>query len=195
MSLTLILVTILFGLISIYFWLIKYRQSYFKRRGIPGPDYDFLFGHFKTIWGTKSFSRVIQNWTQQYGSIYGILAGQTPVYVTSDVDFIQEVYVKQFSSFNSRNIEKILQIQTDGNVHLFRSSGATWRRQRHVINPSFSSAKLKLMSSLVNQCIDAMLEKVSQVANSENPSVNIYELYKRLTMDVICKKKSIFIFN
>jgi cytochrome P450 len=70
---------------------------------------------------------------------------------------------------------------------IFRATGATWRRQRHVINPTFSSAKLKLMSPLVNGCIEAMLNKVSQVADSEDKEINIYELYKRMTMDVICK--------
>ncbi len=54
-------------------------------------------------------------------------------------------------------------------------------------HPTFSSAKLKLISPLVNECIKALLDKLSQMVNNEDKEINIYELYKRLTMDVICK--------
>jgi cytochrome P450 family 3 subfamily A len=70
---------------------------------------------------------------------------------------------------------------------VFRAGGAKWRRQRHVINPTFSSAKLKLMSPLMNECIQAMLNKLAQTADSKDKEINIYELYKRMTMDAICK--------
>ncbi|CAF4626543.1 unnamed protein product, partial [Rotaria sp. Silwood2] len=160
---------------------------YFKHRGILGPPHHFLFGHYKTLWSTKSFSKQIQEWTRQYGSIYGLFLGRRPMYVVSDVDFLQEVYIKQFSSFHSRAIPRIFRIETDGKIHLFRANGETWRRQRHVINPTFSSSKLKSMTSLVNKCITALLNKISQITDDKQKETNIYELYKRLTMDVICK--------
>jgi thromboxane-A synthase len=126
-------------------------------------------------------------WTRQYGSIYGLFAGTRPMYVVSDVDFLQEVYIKQFSSFHSRAQPKIFCVESDGKFHLARATAARWRRQRHILNPTFSSAKLKLMSPLVNQCIEAMLNKASQMVDNQDKEINIYELYQRLTMDVICK--------
>jgi hypothetical protein len=42
------------------------------------------------------------------------------------------------------------------------------------------------MSPLVNGFIEAMLNKVSEITCDKNTEINIYELYKRLTMDVIC---------
>lgn len=184
---TLILITILLFILGIYATLIKYRLLYFRKRGIDGPRPQFLFGHYITFWNTNSFSRQLQRWTQKYGSIYGLFAGTTPIYVASDVNFLQEVYIRQFSSFSIRNIERVLRIETDGNIHLFRASESNWRRQRHVINPSFSTAKLKLMSSLVKDCIDALLVKISEGLHENSSALNIYELYKRLTMDVICQ--------
>jgi cytochrome P450 len=187
MALTIALFSIVFCLIISYLWTIKSRYNYFKRHGIPGPPHRFFFGHFKDLWSSKSFSKLIQQWTQQYGSIYGIFEGTRPMYVVSDVDFLQEVYIKQFSSFHSRALSKILRAQNDEKVNIFRATGARWRRQRHVINPTFSSMKLKLMSPLMNECIEAMLNKMSEIANNQTTEINIYELYKRLTMDVICK--------
>ncbi|CAF1133137.1 unnamed protein product [Rotaria sordida] len=134
---------------------INNRHDYFKRLGISGPQHRFFFGHYKDLWSVKSISRQLQEWICQYSSIYGLFVGTTLMYV----GFLQEVYIKQFSLFHSRNIANILRIEDSERVHLFRASGARWRRRRHVLNPIFSSAKLKLMSTLVHGCIEVMLNK------------------------------------
>jgi cytochrome P450 len=55
-----------------------------------------------------------------------------------------------------------------------------------VINPTFSAAKLRLMSSLVNHCIQSLMDKLKNM-EEKGAQFNIYEMYRRLTMDVICK--------
>jgi len=185
MLLTLILLTGLVCLIVAYLWNLKSRYDYFKRHNLPGPPPIFLFGHYLTFWSTHSYSRQLEKWTKQYGSIYGLFEGSHPMYVVSDVDFLQEVYIKQFASFHSRRIPFVMKQIFNQKVHLLAANGATWRRQRHVINPTFSTAKLKLMSPVVNNCIQRLMNKLSE--NQEE--FNIYEMYKRLTMDVICKIK------
>jgi cytochrome P450 len=185
--LTIALFTCVLCLIIIYLWNVHNVYDYFKRCGIPGPPHRFFFGHYKDLWSAKSFSRQLQQWTRQYGSIYGLFAGTRPMYVVSDVDFLQEVYIKQFSSFHSRSMPIILRLQTGHKVHLFGAIGPRWRRQRHVINPTFSPGKLKQMSPLVNGSIEAMLKKISDLIDDQNTELNIYNLYKRMTMDVICK--------
>lgn len=187
MILTIALLTCVICLIFAYLRTIHYSYDYFKRHAIPGPPHRFFFGHCQDLWSAKSFCQLIQQWTQQYGSIYGIFQGTRPVYVVSDVDFLHEVYIKQFSCFHSRSLPIILRLQTGHRVNLLAAMGARWRRQRKVINPTFSPAKLKLMLPLLNQCIDAMLNKINESTDDQHPEMNIFNLYKRMTMDVICK--------
>lgn len=187
MFITIVLLTVIICLVAAYLWKTNECYNYFKKRAIPGPDHRFFFGHYKTLWSTRTFSQLLKQWTEKYGAIYGLFVGRTPMYVVSDVDFLEEVYIKQFSAFHSRMNANILRQENDGKVHLFRAVGARWRRQRHVINPTFSSAKLKLMTPLVNGCIEALMKKLSEISSSEEKEFNIYDLYKRLTMDVICK--------
>lgn len=197
MILTIILISIVSCLIAACIWYIHSRYDYFKRRNISGPSPRFFYGHFKEFWSTNLYSKQLQEWTRRYGSIYGLFEGTRPMYVVSDVDFLQEVYIKQFSSFHTRSIPKILRGNGRQTDHLFRASGAKWRRQRHVINPTFSSAKLKLMSPLVNGSINTMLNKLYEIVSDRKQEINIYNLYKQMTMDVICKYKltSLFSFN
>jgi hypothetical protein len=118
MFLTITLLSIVVCLVATYLWTINNRHYYFKRHGISSPPHRFFFGHRKDFWSTQSFSKLIQTWTRQYGSIYGIYDGTRPMYVVSDVDFLQEVYIKQFSSFHSRPVPRILRVKTDEKTHL-----------------------------------------------------------------------------
>lgn len=168
----------------IYSRILSKRHSYFEQRGILTPPYRFFFGHFKTIWSIKLLTHHYRTWTQEYGPIYGLFEGTRPLYVVSDVDFLQEIYIKQFSSFHSRRLPFIFKKSFGNTVHVLAADGAEWHRQRHIMNPAFTSAKLKSMSSSIHQCVDSLIKKVEEHAGNE---INIYLLYKRLTMDVICK--------
>ncbi|CAF1673885.1 unnamed protein product, partial [Adineta ricciae] len=184
MFITIILLTVAICLIVTYLYKIKSSYDYFQRRNISGPSPQFFFGHYLTLWNVPFYSRQLQKWTHQYGNIYGLFEGTRPVYVVSDVDFLQEVFVKQFSSFHSRRRPFITRILKGNQAHLFSAQADQWRRQRHVINPTFSAAKLKMMTPLINQCIESLIKKVNDMNGAD---FNIYALYKRMTMDVICR--------
>ncbi|CAF3464471.1 unnamed protein product, partial [Rotaria sp. Silwood2] len=102
MTITIILIGALISLVFYYLWTLKSNYDYFKRRNIPGPPPKLFFGHYLSIWSTLSFNRQIPEWTRKYGSLYGIFQGTRPIYVASDVDFLQELFIKQFSLFHSR---------------------------------------------------------------------------------------------
>ncbi|CAF1123843.1 unnamed protein product [Adineta ricciae] len=185
MVLTYGLLTIIVALILVYIWNLKSCYDYFKQRGLPGPLPTFFFGHYRILWSLPNLSEQYRRWTQQYGSIYGLFEGTRPMYVVSDVEFLHEVYINQFALFNERSVPFLMKTVRGHQVHMFGASGSTWRRQRHVINPTFSAAKLKLMSSAIYRCIQSLVNKL-EVIQEKREQFNIYELYRRLTMDVIC---------
>src|SRR5689334_14607499 len=97
-----ILLFVFLGLLIYYLFLLQQRYRYFKERNIPTPPFQFFFGHVRTFWGATSFHRQLESWTKQYGKIYGLYEGSIPMFVVSDPDFLQEVFVKQFSVFSAR---------------------------------------------------------------------------------------------
>ena len=178
-------ITVLFAflvLLIYYYFRLQQRYQYFSQLGIPTPPFRFFFGHLKTLWNAASYHRQLESWTKQYGKIYGIYEGTNPMFVVSDPDFIQEVFVKQFSVFNARKITILDNIIRT----LSFNSGATWRRQRHVMNPSFAAAKLKSISPLINGCVSDVMKKFPHHAENGD-EFNIYLYYKRLSMDAICE--------
>ncbi|CAF3820441.1 unnamed protein product [Rotaria sordida] len=164
--------------------LIRRKYDYFKSANIVGPSPTFLFGNLLEIWKASHYSGQLESWTRKYGKIYGIFEGTLPIYVVSDVDFIEEVYIKQFSNFNTRRPFFFLLADQEKRMHLGNSNAVKWRRQRHIINPIFSKAKLVSMIPLIIKSIDEFLDIIALYAD-RNVDVDVRSMYTRLSMDVL----------
>ena len=69
-------------------------------------------------------------------------------------------------------------------VSIFSAVGLRWKRQRFVLNPTFSSLKLKQMSPLIHRSIEMLMTKMAEQCNKDEP-FDIYAYFKRFTMDTI----------
>ncbi|CAF4004958.1 unnamed protein product [Rotaria sp. Silwood1] len=181
--LTGILVTILVILILSYCWHIHRAYSFFIRLGISGPPPKFFFGNFLDILKTNRISLCIQKWTEKYGQIFGYFEGHTPILVISDPDILQDVFIKSFSNFYSHR-DQLFADPHAKNVHLFTANGLRWKRQRSVINPTFSSLKLKQMFPLINRSVEILMAKMAE-QYQYGQSFDIFTFLKRFTMDTI----------
>ena len=180
---TAILVALLFVIVVVYLWQIRKSYDFFVRRNIPGPRPVFFFGNFLDILKVKGFSFAIKQWTNKYGQIFGYFEGHTPVLVVSDPDILQDVFIKSFSKFHSRRPSPFGDAQGK-ETSLFNAVGLRWKRQRFVLNPTFSSVKLKQMSSLIHHSIEILMNKMIEQCNRGEP-FDIFAFYKRYTMDTI----------
>lgn len=180
-----LLLSILICLLSIYLIHIHRCYSFFKELGINGPRPTFLLGNLLDFIRTKRISVSIQNWTNQFGRIYGYFEGHTPILVISDPNILHEIFIKKFSKFHSRRQFPLEDRRTAKGVHLFSATGDNWRRQRAVINPTFSSLKMKRMLPLIDDCIAILMNKLKGCTKSSSEGIDIHKSYKSLTMDLI----------
>jgi cytochrome P450 len=142
-----------------------------------------FFGNFADLIKTKRLSISIKQWTEKYGRIFGYFEGHTPILVISDPDILQDIFIKSFSNFHSRRALP-LEDRHAKDIHIFSAPGLRWKRQRFVINPTFSSAKLKQMTPLIHHSIDVFMTKMAE-EHQKNQPFDIYNYFKRFTMDTI----------
>lgn len=167
----------------IYAGKIWYAQKFFKRRGIKTPDtIKFMSGNYHEI-VQNSFSDQLRNWTRKLGPMYGYYEGHLPILVTSDPDFVQEVFVKQYANFMARKRPPLQVSEEDPKSSLFQSTRGRWKRMRNIINPTFSTAKLKDLLPLITMCSDRLLETIE---NNLEKEINIKKYLGQFTMDTIC---------
>lgn len=152
---------------------------------LPGPKNHFFFGNTSELWSTKYFSRLIQTWTNAFGKTYVYYEGQTPVYVSSDVEFLQQVFTKKFFTNFPERKKTPFERQVDQQLtNLVSANAKSWKHQRHIINPAFSPTNLKAMSPTMNHCLDLFF---TLLLSKFDHDFDIYEMYRRLSIDILCK--------
>ena len=169
--------------VGLYLWYIRQFYDFFIQLNIPGPRPILFFGNFLEIIKSRRFSLSIKKWTEQYGRVFGYFEGHTPILVVSDPDVLQDVFIKSFSNFHSRR-PFALEDPKARDTHLFSATGLRWKRQRYVINPTFSSAKLKQMTPLIHRTLNRLMDKMAEEQKHNEP-FDIYAYFKRFTMESI----------
>lgn len=176
-----IVTVLLISLLVVLYLTHVYRSySFFRDMGIDGPRPSFFWGNLGDFARTKRISLSIKQWTEQFGRIYGYFEGHTPVLVISDPEILDQIFQKNFSKFHSRRQFPLEDRSTHNGVHLFSATGDHWRRQRSIINPTFSPLKIKRMLPMIDHCISKFITQVE-----ERSEFDIYQSYKSLTMDLI----------
>ncbi|PAV78173.1 hypothetical protein WR25_26186 [Diploscapter pachys] len=181
------LLTLLFtcgiGLFSYYYW----HMTYWSRRNIAEPaGKSLMFGHFYTILDNDHPIMVkLGEWSKKYGKTFGLYEGLRKVLVTSDVDMINEVFVKQFDNFHGRKTNPMTgNPGKNQRTNVFIARGARWKRLRTITAPSFSNANLKKINGLVE---DSAMELVKHLEKNANSEINIREYFQEFTLDVISR--------
>ncbi|XP_072140186.1 cytochrome P450 3A40-like [Dermacentor andersoni] len=87
---------------SVFVWVIRrrHRHGLFERLGVPGPKPDLLWGNWKQL--KKDRIRVMDQWIQHYGKVFGIYLGDKPFMVITDVELIKECFSKAAKVFQDR---------------------------------------------------------------------------------------------
>ncbi|VDP08173.1 unnamed protein product [Soboliphyme baturini] len=135
---------VLIAIFSILLWHLNERSKFFRKLNIAGPPPTLLFGNYLQMKQKSCKFEAIQEWTQQYGKVFGYMEGGKPVLVISDVDMVEEVLVKNFSNFYSRRTRPIrLGCLDSEKVNVFSANGYRWKRLRMLSTPAFSPSKLR----------------------------------------------------
>lgn len=137
-------------------------MNLFQRYGIPGPKPHFLLGNIREFNDKKI--KCFEEWEKKYGKMFGFFLGSKPYLICLDVEFIKIMQIKEFKHFANRDA-----VLPDGGVShklalnaLVFQKDEEWKLSRSIISTSFSLAKIKNMSSLMEEPIDMFLKNIEK---------------------------------
>jgi cytochrome P450 len=108
---------------------------------LPGPDGLPLLGNVLQLRLNK-LHRILENWADQYGTMYQIRLGSRSVLVISDLDLIQEVLRARPEKY--RRISSVESIAREMGMHgVFSAEGEQWLRYRQLTMPAFKPEQLR----------------------------------------------------
>ncbi|CAN7990006.1 unnamed protein product [Ixodes pacificus] len=183
-TLTVVVALIVVTAMTALLWALnrRHRHGLLRRYGIPGPRPHLLDGNYAQL--KKNRIEVMERWIKEYGKVFGYYVGDIPYIVLTDVEMIKQCFVKKASTFHDRPPFPVV-------VEPFISSivgleGDEWKKVRTVLNPSFSSSKMKLMTQIMSSCADATLEVVEDHVK-KGEVVEMLRVAQGLSLDVISK--------
>lgn len=186
MWLCVILVVIIFSLtalLAIFHYASKGRK-YWHFKKVPYREPCPIFGNFgATLTMRLSYAKTLQYFYNSFKheKYVGIFQARRPTLMVLDLDIIKNIFSKDFSAFSDR-----ISVSTDTQRepllrNLANMSGAEWKAMRHIVTPTFSSAKMKAMFPLIAECALTLRETMMKSLGD----VDVPEIMCRYTTDVI----------
>lgn len=170
-----------------YLWLQK-RFSFWKERNVPGPEptWKFLAGNMKGV-GTKiSFPEKLNEIYFAFKDktpAFGIYISASPTLVIADPELAKTVLIRDFSVFHDHGMY-FNERDDPLSAHLFNIEGAKWKTFRNKLSPTFTSGKLKMMFSSIEQTGDRFIKVLDKLAEDQK-AFDVKNLSMRFTTDVV----------
>ncbi|CAK1541466.1 unnamed protein product [Leptosia nina] len=165
---------------------IKFRYfNHWQKKGVPHPKPIPVFGNYKDyIILNKTISDVVNDICEKFPKepYIGAFYGTNPTLIVRDPEYVKLVLAKDFYYFNSRENGDY----SDSEVltrNVFFASGDSWKIVRQNLTPFFTSAKIKKMFYLIEECnvaLEALMDEVAKL-----PQVEVRDVMARYTIDCI----------
>ncbi|XP_065054595.1 cytochrome P450 3A24-like [Rhopilema esculentum] len=174
---------LVFAATVVCYWLFVRPFSFFKRYGIPHPQYSHLTGNVSDLMRQGTSVYFIMSNMKKFGNIFGFYLGRNPHVVVADPSVLEVVFVKEFSNFHNRRVP-LGTPKSPMHLNMIVAEYKDWKKIRPTVSPTFSASKIKQTIPLVMQSVDTLANLLTKHAEKEE-TINIFKLYGQMTMEVI----------
>lgn len=174
---------IVFVLIYIHIDNLKKKFSYFQDKGLSNPKPIVIFGNVLTILFSNIVS-VRRQWHLNHGKVYGYFWLNDKRLCVADAEVLRQICIKDFDIFVNNQLSIFSNKYQD--KFLTHLKDDHWRRVRALMSPTFSSAKIRRMYQLLDECSDHIADHFFQHSSRENlQGINVKDIFHLYTIDAI----------
>ncbi|XP_055679447.1 probable cytochrome P450 9f2 [Lutzomyia longipalpis] len=186
------LVWLLIALVAIVWLAIKYglkNQHFFRERGIkfikPLPYFGDSVAIFFNQENLLDYSiRVCNEFRRE--KIFGTFSAMTPTVIIRDPDILKQLTIKEFDHFSDHQPFGPKELDPLFSNSLFLLEGQKWREMRTTLSPAFTGSKMRLMSALIVEICEQMVEYLKTEAKEKGPQTHeMKDLFARIATDII----------
>lgn len=178
---------VVIGLLTVGYFYVKKKFSYWARFGVPFDEPKFPFGNLKLRGKRDNFSLRLAEFYKKGRKtgfpFFGLYFFLRPVILAVDLEFVRTVLIKDFNVFADRGTyynEK----DDPLSAHLFNLKADKWRVLRSKLTPTFTSGKMKFMFPTIVSVAEEFVDCLKQMTKDDN-EIEIRDVLGRFTTDVI----------
>jgi cytochrome P450 family 6 len=175
--------------IAVLYLVNKYYFSYWSKRNIPSlSNPKPIIGNTGEVLTLKlSLTDFFANIYKEYKKekVFGAYLSYRPILSINDPELIQDVMIREFSSFHDRSTpgEAAKNYPLVGN--LFNLKGQKWRDLRVKLSPTFTTGKLKVMFPTMIECGKVLQNYIEKNIQNGNNVLDFKDLFSRFTINNI----------
>lgn len=160
--------------------------TYWKKKKVPTPKPNFIFGNSQNPLARKTpafehIKDIYDEMRLQKYNYCGLYTFTKPAFLPIHPEYMRHIMCKDFSHFVDRGM--YFDEKNDPlSAHLLSLGGEKWKYLRSRLTPTFSTGKIKMMTTALIECANQMLKAMHQL--SKKP-VDIKEVFACYTTDVI----------
>ncbi|KAL0853171.1 hypothetical protein ABMA27_012929 [Loxostege sticticalis] len=176
----------LISVLTLLFITTKSKHGYWKKKKIPYLEPKPIVGNYGEYVSLKKFvGEVAQDICKAFPNepYVGTFYGSDPALLVQDPDILKLVLTKDFYYFSSREISRFTHNEVT-TQNLFFTYGDRWKVMRQNMTPIFTSAKMKNMFYLVENCCHG-LEKLLDYEVTVSDVIETRALTARYTIESI----------
>ncbi|XP_012232386.2 cytochrome P450 6k1 isoform X3 [Linepithema humile] len=177
-------------LATLYLWM-KWKHSYWQRRGIRSLPTHWFFGHFKDAILMRKPPGVILGELYQQGNdeddVLGIYILFKPFLLVRNSELIKQIMIKDFNVFPNHHFVARSNADKMSGYNLFGIDNPEWKYLRTKMSPVFTSGKLKSLFLLMVESGELMGAHLrSQISNdSKFKSISIKDVFYKYTTNIV----------
>ncbi|XP_022162044.1 probable cytochrome P450 6a13 [Myzus persicae] len=171
--------------IAYYFCVSTFKK--WEKLNVPYIKPFPLFGNFLNVALGKDHPLEFYNkiYNEFEGHKYGgLFHMRTPILMVRDPELINDVLIKDFSSFPDRGIYSDFVANPLSN-HLFLMQNPQWKIMRSKLSPAFTSGKLKLMYDQIKECGEELMKNIDIYLNKNGNEIEVRDIMGKYSTDVI----------
>ncbi|XP_067392195.1 thromboxane-A synthase [Emydura macquarii macquarii] len=177
---TTVTVSLLVVLLLLLYWYSTSAFSRLERVGIRHPPPLPFIGNL--LFFRQGFWENHTKLIKEYGPVCGYYIGRRMYVLVSEPEMIKHILVKDFSNFTNRMTPGLVKKPMVDSILCLRDQ--RWKDVRSLLTPTFSAAKMKEMTPLINQACDVLLSNLKIYADS-GKAFDIQRCYGCFTLDVV----------
>ncbi|CAN7989346.1 unnamed protein product [Ixodes hexagonus] len=127
----------------------------------------------------------MQHWIQTYGKVFGYYVGDEPYLAITDMELVKQFFVKD-ATVSCERPPLLAEVEPFVSSLMFLPGKFLWKSVRSALNPTFSAAKLRTTTEIIQVCADEML-KILHGMTDQGIDVDMLSVCRAFSMDVITK--------
>ncbi|KAH6942711.1 hypothetical protein HPB50_009476 [Hyalomma asiaticum] len=182
-----VVAVVVVSLVSLWRWR-RNKFNFFKERGIPGPEPSLISGNFFQLWNRDTI-KVLDEWSNKYGDIYGMFNGDAPFLMVKDLELLRRVFIKDFAMFVDRgDVWALMNARPEQRNSVSFAKSDRWKFIRRFISMAFTSAKLRPMVASMNKSVDNCLDLLeTRCREAPDGQANAYPLLGCLAFELVAE--------